>query len=248
MDYTKSDYLEFLNANSDRQSPDISQPFNNHNHLQPCVLPKAVFNSDSSNLLRESQSLNQLRDSSDTHRPSTNPAASAGDVSFQNNHLENSETALPEITTDDPPPSTGNDLIDFGRRSFGREERNHRTLSILDFDPLFSAAPPPEEHNGTSTESINNSAVVASAFSQLQLAPRPPSSIDIFSVEHLENLSRQSPSQSSASSSSVTSPASASPLKTNKCVYYIVVCFKVLSFSNFNFNTSIQYFFQLLIV
>ena len=169
-----------------------------HTHLQPCVVPL-------------SHSFpTEFHESPDTHCAFPNPATSVGDVSSTvlNNLLDNSETALPEITTD--PPTKGEDLIDFGR-SFGRAERNHRALSILDFDLLLSEAPT-EERIESSNDNSGDSAVVPDLS---QLAPQPPS-IDIFSVEHLENLSRQSPSHSSTSSPSVISPASASPINSNR--------------------------------
>ena len=204
MDYSKSDPFN----NKQTSNFELSQPFNMHTDLQPCVLRKTVLSPVIVSSIHESNSF-----PTDNHRASPNPATSVGDVysTVHNNLLDNSETALPEITTD--PPPTDEDLIDFGR-SFGRAERNHRALSILDFDPLLSEAPT-EEHIESSNDNSGDSAVVPD-FSQLQLAPQPPSSIDIFSVEHLENLSQQSPSQSSASSPSVVSPASASPMKSNR--------------------------------
>ena len=223
MDYSKSDLFNILNYKQ-TSNFELSQPLNMHTHLQPCVLRKTFPSSVIVPPIHESYSFPiEFSQSPDTQRASPNPATSVGDVSstVNNNLLENSETALPEITTD--PPPTGEDLIDFGR-SFGRAERNHRALSILDFDPLLSEAPT-EEHIESSIDNSGDSAVVAD-LAQLQLAPQPPSSVDIFSVEHLENLSRQSPSQSSASSPSVVSPASASPMKSNRGKFsscYVVV-------------------------
>lgn len=214
MDYSKPGPFNILNENSDMQSPnlDISQPFNILGHLQPCALRKTYLSSG----IHESHSFpSEFHDSPDTHRSTPNPASSTGNVcSTVSNHLlDNSETRVPEITAD--PPPGGDDLIDFGR-SFGRAERNHRALSILDFDPLLSEARS-EEHIGSSNENIGEFGA-APDLSRLQLVPEPPSNNDIFSVEHLENLSRQSP-QSSESSPSLISPASGSPMKTYQGVF-----------------------------